>query len=368
MKRVFLTLASVVLLLVTFVAGYLFSRSLKPDLADQRPSHTLDGSVVVPAFVLPPSTYMSDAAKNLLSLRATVPMGPPEMNPDITESREFLTMMLSGRVSTMLERYPVTMREEEIAGIPIRRFIPNEGTTAQDRVLINLHGGAFSLCWESCSVLESVPVAALSGTEVISVNYRMAPEFQHPAAVDDVEQVYRELLNTYRPQQIGLYGCSAGGALTAQAASRFAASELPQPGGIGIFGAGGVPFTTGDSGYVAAFVDGSFPPPADPDGDGPDIDMTRGYFSGADMTDPVISPGLHLDVLEKFPPTLVITGTRAMDLSPAVYTHAQLLKAGADSQLLVAEGMSHCYFYQPDFPESQDAYDLIVRFFGEKLD
>ena len=34
-----------------------------------------------------------------------------------------------------------------------------------------------------------------------------------------------------------------------------------------------------------------------------------------------------------------ITGTRAVDLSPAIYTHSQLLKAGARSNLLVGEGM-----------------------------
>ena len=61
----------------------------------------------------------------------------------------------------------------------------------------------------------------------------------------------------------------------------------------------------GDSAYVAAWIDGSFPPPAR----GAPMDMTRGYFDGTSMDDPIVSPALHGDVIAKFPPTLIITGT-----------------------------------------------------------
>src|SRR5690606_9159390 len=111
-----------------------------------------------------------------------------------------------------------------------------------------------------------------------------------------------------------------GGSLTAQAAAYLPAHGLPQPGAIGIFGARAVRFMSGDSAWVAAYIDGSFPPPPAPGETGPD--MTRGYFAKADMRDPIISPALHPAVLAKFPPTLIITGTRAMDMSPAVYTNS----------------------------------------------
>jgi acetyl esterase/lipase len=85
------------------------------------------------------------------------------------------------------------------------------------------------------------------------------------------------------------------------------------------------------------------------------------------MADPIISPALHPDVLAQFPPTLIITGTRAMDLSPAVYTNSQLLKAGVRSTLIVGEAMGHCYIYQPHLPEARDAHQAIVNFFREHL-
>jgi acetyl esterase/lipase len=56
-----------------------------------------------------------------------------------------------------------------------------------------------------------------------------------------------------------------------------------------------------------------------------------------------------------------------MDLSPAIYTNSQLLKARVRSTLIVGEGMSHCYIYQSNLPEARDAYQVIVDFFRENL-
>jgi monoterpene epsilon-lactone hydrolase len=81
----------------------------------------------------------------------------------------------------------------------------------------------------------------------------------------------------------------------------------------------------------------------------------------------MISPALHPDVLRKFPPTLVITGTRAMDMSPAIFTHSKLVDVGVPGDLIVGEGMGHCYVMQPQLPEAQAAYRAIVRFFRTYL-
>jgi monoterpene epsilon-lactone hydrolase len=328
-----------------------------------RPTFNTEGTVNVPSFELPPSSLSSDEAKQAMRRRAAMPAMNAVMEPDIVKSRANLARMLQPKVDDILKRYPVNVSEEVIAGVPVRIVSPSRGEVDQTNVLINLHGGAFNTCWESCSIVESAPIASLGNYKVLSVNYRMAPEFKHPAGVEDVERVYRELLKSYQPENIGIYGCSAGGALTSQAASLMASKGLPNPAAIGIFGAGGVRFMGGDSAYIAGYIDGSFPPP-DTSGKSA-IDMTRGYFSGWDMTDQSISPALHLDTLKQFPPSLIITGTRAMDMSPAIYTHAQLLKAGVDSQLLVGEAMGHCYIYSPELPEAQDALQLIVRFFNQ---
>ena len=351
---------------VTFALAAAAALGASAQEGPPKPAFQPDGTVNVPAFDLPPSSLMSKEAADLLRMRARMPAPRGLQEPDVAKARRQLEQSMAPIVGMMRQRYPVNIVEQRIGGVPTRVITPADKPVDPKRVLINLHGGAFSVCADACAMLESLPIASLGGFKVVSVNYRMAPEARHPAAVEDVAAVYRELLKDYKPKQIGVYGCSAGGALTAQAASWLPAHGLPQAGAIGIFGAGGVRFQTGDSAYLAGYVDGSFPPPPRP-GDPPLPPIDRGYFDGADKTDAVVAPALHPEVLARFPPTLLITGTRAMDMSPAIYTNSQLLKAGVPSTLMVGEGQGHCFIYFPQVPESQDAYEVIVRFFKTKL-
>jgi acetyl esterase/lipase len=332
-----------------------------PKLA--RPVYTPDGVVHVPAFDLPPSRLMSPEAVELLKMRSRAP-SLSALGTDVGAARAALEKQLAPQVQMMRARYPADVVEQTIAGVPTRVFTPKGGRADPDRVLINLHGGGFMFCADACAFLESLPIASLGGFKVVSVNYRMGPEAVFPAASEDVAAVYRELLKSYKPKQIGVYGCSAGGALSGQAAAWFAAHGIPEPGAIGVFGSGAGRIG-GDSAYVSGYIDGSFPPPPAPGASWPE--PFRSYFTGADLTDPLVTPALHPDVLTKFPPTLVITGARAPDLSAAVFTHSQLVKAGVPGDLIVGEGMSHCYIYMSSLPEAQDAYQAIVRFFRTNL-
>jgi len=332
----------------------------------QRPVFSADGVAHVPSFDLPPSALSSAEAQAFMKQR--VHMGgmiPGGANIGIAEERRRLDAMMAPQVAGLRKAYPVDVEETTMAGVPVRIVTPHGRKFDPTRVLVNLHGGGFALCWDACSLLESVPIAALGGYKVVSVNYRMAPEAAHPAAIEDAAAVYQELLRRYPARRIGVYGCSAGGALTAELAAWLPRHKLPQPGGAGIFGAGGLRFQAGDSAWIAASIDGSFPPPPAPGKTGPE--MSHGYFAHADMSDPLIAPALHPDVIAKFPPTLIITGTRAPDMSPAIVTNSALIKAGVPSTLIVGEGMGHCYIYQHQLPEARDAYAAIVGFFGRTL-
>jgi acetyl esterase/lipase len=326
-----------------------------------RPQFAADGTVRVPAFDLPPSEYSSAEARAMQAMRSLMPDAPITPGPDIAVVRQRLEDMLAPQVEQMRRLYPVEIEETKLGSVPCRAVTPQGKEFDEKRVLINLHGGAFSVCAGACAVLESIPVAVLGNFKVITVDYRMAPEWYHPAALEDVEAVYRMLLETHDAKSIGVFGCSAGGALTAQVAAWLPARGLPNPGAIGIFGAGGVRMESGDSAWIAAFIDGSFPPP------GAAGDITRGYFTGADMRGPDVSPALHPEVVAKFPPSLIITGTRAMDMSPAIVTNSALIKAGVPSTLIVGEGMGHCYIYQSNLPEARDAHQAIADFFRRHL-
>ena len=107
----------------------------------------------------------------------------------------------------------------------------------------------------------------------------------------------------------------------------FQKHDLPVPGAIGIFSASAGGIGQGDSGYSWPLT--ARKPPA-PNHSAPAV----GYFEGVDLKDPMVSTVYSAEMLAKFPPTLVLTGTRDMAMSSAVYTHAQLVKAGVDAGAL----------------------------------
>ncbi|MBI4166453.1 MAG: alpha/beta hydrolase fold domain-containing protein [Acidobacteria bacterium] len=330
-----------------------------------------DGTVHLPAFEVPLSSYMSEQAKQAYIDQALQP--PLVMDPrvPISKAREVVDNYYRPLVERGKGLYPVNIEEQKFAGVRTDVVTPKEGVSARnrDRVLINLHGGGFSVGAGLGGLAESIPIASVGKFKVITVDYRMAPEYEFPAASEDVAAVYKELLKQYKPGNIGIYGCSAGGVLTAEAVAWFQKEKLPRPGAIGIFCAGASGSPGGDARYISAPLSAIVmsglvsPPPAKPNP--PPIPL--GYFSNANLTDPLVSPVGSPAVLAKFPPTLVVTGTRDLALSWAAHTHTQLVKAEVEADLHVWEGMWHNFLFEMNLPESKEAYDVIVKFFDKHL-
>lgn len=319
-----------------------------------------DGTVDVPAQVVPMSTFLSPEAK------AYVTQHLKDMqNSEILKQDAGVPRFMKGYLARDYEIFAFEKKDQKIGGVHVHIYTPKNGIAAKNRkrILINLHGGGFSGCWPGCAELESIPLSALGQIEVVSVDYREGPDHKFPAASEDVASVYQELLKTHQPNNIGIYGCSAGGMQTALSVAWFQTHNLPAPGAIGIFcaGAGGV--FGGDALYTAGPLGEARMAPPSP----PTSRVPLGYFSDADPNDPMVAPVKSPQVLSKFPPTLVITATRGFELSAALYTHEQLVKAGVDTELHVWEGLFHGFFYNVDVPESKDAFNVMVKFFDRHL-
>jgi len=327
-----------------------------------------DGSVHVPAMTVPVSSYLSPQGKAYLAEHLK-----QVQRPEMLVQNNGIPPLLAGYLDRQRALFATERQETTVGGVHAYVYTPKEGISAanQKRVLIDLHGGGFSGCWPGCAELESLPVAALGRIKVVSLDYREGPKYRFPAASEDVAAAYRELLKTYRAEDIGIYGCSAGGMLTGMSVAWFQRHALPAPGAVGMFCAGA---TLGDGGFgfggdatytTLPLGEGRAPPPAAgskaPKGSG------LGYLAGTDSHDPLVAPAASPEVLGKFPPTLIITGTRGFELSSAVYTHSQMVKLGVDAELHVWEGMFHGFFYNPDVPESRECYDVIVKFFARHL-
>ena len=254
--------------------------------------------------------------------------------------------------------YPVKIGSETIAGVPVRVIDPIDAKPMHpDRVLINLHGGGFNS--DSGSFTESIPIANLTHTRVISVLYRLAPEHPFPAGVDDVVAVYRQLLKRYKPAKIGIYGTSAGAILTAEVASKFKQLGLPMPGALGIFSGMGDFSLQGDS--IAMYALNGLSGHLDIPGPARNTE----YVGSIDPKDPVLSP-IYAD-LHGFPPTLLITSGRDLLVSGTTTLHRAFLRAGVDARLVEFEGLPHAFWNDVSLPESKEAYGYMAGFFDREL-
>ncbi len=261
-----------------------------------------------------------------------------------------------------LRIYPSDVEERTINGVRVYVVTPKNGVAPRNarRVLIGAHQGGFIFGGRYSALAEAVPVAGRGCIKVIAVDYRKAPQFKFPAASEDMETVYRDVLRTTPAQRVGLFGCSAGGTLVAQAVARFQTRGLPRPGAISIMCSGIMKsfWYEGDSQALVPAFTGRPAPSAQP----------GAYFAGIDMNDPLVTPGPHRAVLQRFPPTLLVSGTRDIALSNAIVSHAALLEAGVDARLFVQEGLGHGHFYAfPGTSESAIAYDVIWNFFDAQL-
>jgi monoterpene epsilon-lactone hydrolase len=265
-------------------------------------------------------------------------------------------------VAPMAQRLHVKIEPATIDGVKVYRLTPEQIPARNaKRVLVHVHGGCYVLNPHEAALPEAVMMAGFGHVRVISVDYRMPPEAYYPAALDDAMTVYRAVMKTNNPRNVGVFGSSAGGALTLEMMLRARQDRLPLPGAI----APGTPMADatehGDSFRTNALVDNVLVSP-----DGFCDAATKFYAKGHDLADPMLSP-INGD-LHGFPPAILTTGTRDLLLSNTVRTHQKLLQSGVDAELLVFEGESHAQFYRDDrIPEDRQAYAEITAFFDRHL-
>lgn len=309
-----------------------------------------DGTARITRVIPVPDTVSPEA-------RVLVGRRPGPEGSSLEENRKRTDAFRKGRSEEARKLYPVDIEEKEIGGVRTDVISPLSIPLAKrGRVLINVHGGGFVT--DSGSLVEGVPIANLTQTKVISIYYRLAPEHPFPAAVDDTIAVYKELLKTYRPDQMALFGTSAGAILTAEAAVRMRQLGLPLPAALGVFSGLGDLSVWDDSRalYTLSGFGGSQPErPATP----------SSYIGKTNPKDPVLSP-IYAD-LKGFPPTLFVSSTRDILLSGTTMLHRAFLRAGVPADLVVFEALPHAFWYSYQLPETKEALGIMAAFFDGKL-
>ena len=309
--------------------------------------------------IAPPlGAWVSPAARERFAASvwgSTAPAGT------IAETRAYYDAINRARVEVALEAFAADVEETTLGGVPVAVVTPREGVV-DDATLLCLHGGAFMWGAGAGALIEAIPIAATARRRVIAVDYRLAPEHVFPAAVDDVAAVYAALLAERPAAAIGVYGCSAGGLLTAELVARLISEDGALPGAVAMLHAAGLE-VGGDSVALAPLLNGiDRRAMVERLGDLP-------FFAeaGVDPSDPLVFPGEHPELLAAFPPSLLITGTRDFAASSVATMHRRLFAAGAEAELVLFDGMRHAHHVDTDLPEARETFGIMARFFARHL-
>ena len=265
------------------------------------------------------------------------------------------------RAKEIAKKYGVTVREDRIAGVAVFRVDPPVvAPEHKDHIFVHVHGGAWLFNGGRAATVEAALIAAKAGIPVISIDYRRAPDFPSPAAMDDVVAVWTELLTSHKPSQMALGGTSAGGNLALAAMLKLKALGLPLPAAL-MLGTPAVDMNkTGDSRFLNDGVDHGLA------WDGDAAEAVKIYANGHDYADPYLSP-IRGDV-SGFPPTYLVTGTRDLLLSDTALMHAKLRRAGVPAELNVYEGFAHAdYLNYEGTPESDQHFAELKIFLADHL-
>ncbi len=204
-----------------------------------------------------------------------------------------------------------------------------------NRAILYLHGGGYVIGSINTHRALAASLSRSAEARVLLIDYRLAPEHAHPAAVDDAVASYRWLLKQgLSPQRVAIAGDSAGGGLTVATlvALRDAGEKLPACGAclspwVDLEG-------LGESMTRLADVD----PIVKKDGL---LELAALYLGGKSARTPLAAP-LYAD-FSGLPPLLVVVGTRETLLDDASRLAERARKAGVDVTYEAAEGMIHVW-------------------------
>ncbi len=258
--------------------------------------------------------------------------------------------------------------------LPMPRRVDVERTTAgnipiewlrpvaapDNRVILYLHGGAYTM--GSCTTHRALVsrIAKASQTPALLPEFRLAPEHPFPAALEDAMAVYRWLMeHGLSPEKVVIAGDSSGGGLAIALTVLLRDNDVPLPAAIACLSPWADLELSGESITTRAQVD-------------PICSLEESQYHAAhyigkhDPRAPLLSP-LYAD-LHSLPPILIQVGDREILLSDAIRLKECARNNGVDAELEVWDGMWHVWhLFARYVPEGQRAIYKIGAFISNHL-
>ena len=255
------------------------------------------------------------------------------------------------------EEMPVPVDVEiercDAAGVP-GLWVTARGPIAQ-RTILYLHPGGYAVGSAHGHRHVAAAYSRAASARVLAIDYRLAPEHPHPAAVEDAVAAFGHLVDAGTPaNEIAIVGESAGGGLALATLVALRDAGGPQAAcAVAVS-----PWTdltlSGDSMEAKAAEDVVN-----------SREMLGGlammYLAGADPTGPLASP-LYAD-LTGLPPVLLMAGSAEVLLDDARRFVSRATDTGVDATLTIGEGMPHIWtFFESFLPPARDAIEQAGTF------
>ena len=226
-----------------------------------------------------------------------------------------------------------------------------------DRVVLYLHGGGYVIGSNVAYRELASRISRATNARVLLINYRLAPEHPHPAAVEDAVAAFEHILEQGIPaERVMVCGDSAGGGLTFATLVSLRDQGISLPGCAATFSPWIDLEATGNS-HTPGEVD-------DPMLTTETVNEMAAHYAGTDLRRPLVSP-LHAN-LSGLPPLLVFVGTREILRDDAIRIVDNAQSAGVSASLVIGDGLIHVWQLFP-IPEAADSLEKVAAFMAKYI-
>lgn len=223
------------------------------------------------------------------------------------------------------------------------------------RVILHFHGGGFVTgSRKTVRPMLGAMVKAV-GYNILTVEYRLAPEHPYPAAFEDCANAYVAVQTELGAENIVVMGESAGGNLALATVLYAKDNDIPLPSRVVALA-------------PAVQFDISFPSYLDNRKTDCMVsnlhtEVQEMYLQSKEASilhDPYAAP--YYGDFAGFPPTLLIASDSEVLRDDSVYLCEKMRKAGTDCTLSLYHRAMHIFEVVPSLPETQKAFREIRRF------
>jgi monoterpene epsilon-lactone hydrolase len=256
------------------------------------------------------------------------------------------------------------LKDTILGGVSVLDIKPKNWSD-NGKILVYLHGGAYTLFSVHTMLGGALPIADITGLRIVSVNYTNPPELKYNEILNQVISVIKALMAAgYDMSDIGIYGDSAGGGLAAGSVLKMRDDGIGMPAVVVLISPWSDITNSGDTYHTLHGKD-------------PIIEYNNSlrpsslaYAPTEQHRNPYVSP-VYGDYTKGFPPTLIQGGTKEIFLSNFVRQYQAIDLAGIPVKLDLYEGMWHVFQeINYDLPESKIAHakfrDWVFKYLGIK--